>query len=613
LDLLRELGRRLAEELGGVTGQKLAELIAKNDFLALCKYPIDYSTVATREAVYIRQISALFSKLEFLDVGIDKEMAAVWSLMGAEMQCRETNAKFKAIHAGSVVVPPMIAGCLFLAQGHIARILGPRPTLDKLKFRFGPGATSLTRKRESSVKRKLGKGVSCSEDLVGWARALLGEMPVLAELHAVQTASDDQHFWAMVPVILHDGAMSFAFKNYSTYRTTETQPTLNGMGQLAVGDEMFNRCSVVPGLNLYDQTLNRELARIGSLTGELATLDLKSASNYIAVRLVQSLYPEDWFSMLKALRCGITKVPHVGRIKLEMFSGMGNGFTFPLQSLLFYALARASASMVGKRDPIVAVYGDDIIVDTEVAPFLMEVLSYCGLVVNTEKSFISGPFRESCGADYLEGIDIRPVYPKQLVSPASLFSLHNGLFRKGFKEAADWVKTLIHPSLLLFGPDDYGDGHLLCDDWQQSVKSDGKPMRRPKGRQRGWEGWSFDTFSRTAKRDWTYHPGDRILHTYAVYSRGVVSLLPGGNAGFADARVTVAKRAYSRDACRFVRAWLNGHGEVDEVTELPFSEAQEGWGPVEVSSEGLGVQGLAKAPTFPGTESYRKISIYTLK
>jgi hypothetical protein len=57
------------------------------------------------------------------------------------------------MHEGWISFQPNVMAVFHVAQGHIQRILGPRPTLEELRLRFGPGATSLTKRRESSIKR----------------------------------------------------------------------------------------------------------------------------------------------------------------------------------------------------------------------------------------------------------------------------------------------------------------------------------------------------------------------------------------------------------------------------------------------------------------------------
>lgn len=636
IDLLRELARHSAELSGNAgLGAHFLRLLREQRLKELCEYelPTDGSLTA-HEYRYLRQSQAFFQKLEFLDLGIDKERAAVESFVAAEDRCRETNVIWQGMHDGWIKFDPDLQAVFHLAQGRIQHILGPRPSLERLKPRFGPGANTLNKRREASVKRKLGNGVSCSDDLIGWARALLQQMPHLAELHesservtldrvpkheykwhvakADYPAVAVEEVWGTVAINLQIAIVSFVRKNYKTDRTTETQPTLNGMLQLGIGDEMFDLASRVEGLDLRDQTLNRRLAKIGSLTGEVATLDLKSASNLIAVRLVQSLFPEDWFSLLKAARCGSTMLPGVGEIKLEMFSGMGNGFTFPLQSILFWSLARSCATYLKIDKPIVSVYGDDIIVDTAVVPLLKRVLACAGLLVNDQKSYTSGPFRESCGADFLSGIDVRPVFVKQMLTPAVLFTLHNGLRRRGFHELAELVEKYVHPCLRLYGPDGYGDGHLVSESWKSESS-------RAVRRHEGWEGLSFDTFSRIGKKDFKLHRGDRILHTYAVYTRAAEPFFDGIPA------IDPQRGAPSRDVsvyrswgvCRFVRAWVTGHGRCEEPSSA-IPEGEERWEIDSFEGKTLGEiwyqarMVKAKAVTFPGEDGYKKIAIYTL-
>lgn len=601
LDILCDLAEAAALESGSERGRMLAKAIRKGRLREVCDYEIPYAECTTHEAALLRQAQAFFQKLEFLDLGIDKEKAALDSFLDAERRCKYHNVKWDLWHDGVIGQPSHVAGVFHRATRIVSRILGPRPEIADLKLRFGPGATSLTKKRESSVKRKLGKGVSCSDDLIGGVKLLLSEMPHLAELHAEQSVMSDEEFWGIVPVHLHMGAISFVVKNYKTYRTTETQPTLNGMLQLAIGDFMFERARRVVGLDLRDQTLNQRLARIGSLTGALATLDLKSASNLNCVSFIRSMLPEDWYSLLSMARCGTTKVPGIGAISLEMFSGMGNGFTFPLQSIVFYALARACGEATMGDNPITSVYGDDIIVDTPTYSLLKEVLEWAGHIVNDQKSFKDGPFRESCGADFLRGTNIRPVYVKEILTPAVLFSLHNGLVRNGRTELAERVRKYVHPALALTGPDGYGDGHLIGD-WT--------PVRRKSDIARGFGGFSFYTYQHAGKRDWTYHPGDRILHTYSAEHRGAKKLFTEQIPGI-DAVVT-ARRPWG--FCRFARAWATGHSDVEEVVApLPFGEDPTSWGPVLLDEDGIGIQGRAKACSFPGTDGYKKVMVYTLE
>jgi len=185
------------------------------------------------------------------------------------------------------------------------------------------------------------------------------------------------------------------------------EPDLNMFIQKGIGS-YFRKSLRRIGINLNDQSINRSLARVGSITGELATLDLSSASDSVSESLVALLLPEIWFTLLDAVRCQVTIIDGEEH-RNHMFSSMGNGFTFELESLLFYTLARATAFFTGTRGRI-SVYGDDIICPTDMSSSLIWVLQYFGFSINPEKSFVEGPFRESCGGHYHNGLDITPFY-----------------------------------------------------------------------------------------------------------------------------------------------------------------------------------------------------------
>jgi hypothetical protein len=87
---------------------------------------------------------------------------------------------------------------------------------------------------------------------------------------------------------------------------------------------------------------------------------------------------------------------------------MGNGFTFELESLLFYSVVRT----IVPRDRLsdCGVYGDDIIVPQEYAVEVIKALNFLGFRVNGSKSFLAGSFFESCGADFFEGQNVRPFH-----------------------------------------------------------------------------------------------------------------------------------------------------------------------------------------------------------
>lgn len=142
------------------------------------------------------------------------------------------------------------------------------------------------------------------------------------------------------------------------------------------------------------------------ITAKVATIDLKNASDSITVALCKLLLPRRLFAELMKSRSefilGLDEAYH----PLQKISSMGNGFTFELMTLILTAVVR-------RFDPQGSVFGDDIICRRDVAADLIELLEHIGFVINREKSFIEGPFRESCGANYhdvegyIESFDFR--------------------------------------------------------------------------------------------------------------------------------------------------------------------------------------------------------------
>lgn len=158
------------------------------------------------------------------------------------------------------------------------------------------------------------------------------------------------------------------------------------------------------GMDLRDQTLNQEMAFEGSVNGSLATIDLSSASDYVTKRLVMELFPNEFLREIWWMVP--THYQIKGRVSpLYSFATMGNGLTFWVESICFYAIARHVC-----KDGRVTVYGDDIIVPSRDASEVIALLEDLNFKVNRAKSFISGHYRESCGVEYERGIPRHSTY-----------------------------------------------------------------------------------------------------------------------------------------------------------------------------------------------------------
>lgn len=531
--------------------EHLSASITSNDVSSLCNYSPPYDKLSPSDSYHLRQVTAFFGKRDDVDLGTDRRDAAIRTFIETEELCRKTNEIFKKRARGEFLFSPRVESILFRAQRKVAFILGDLPEISALKLRFGPGATTQVSKRTASPRAKLGQEYACSEDFADILKDVLEEMPSWlpeGDLDVVR-----------VPVQIHDGRLVFVPKTAKTDRSIVIEPSLNQMVQLGIGEHIARRLCRV-GIDIRDQRPNQVAAREGSLTGALATLDLSSASDTISTELVHELLPVDWFLFLNRARTSHVEFEGY-RFVLEKFSANGNGFTFPLETLLFYAIV--CASVEEDDESKVLAYGDDLIVPSKYFDEVCNTLHCLGFLVNRKKSFGSGPFRESCGKDYHSGVDIRPCYIKTALSCKDLFRLYNYYSRRGLEEFALHVLELIPKHLVLWGPDGYGDGHLI-----------GGPPPRPKGRDKGWGGYVFDTYTLRSVKSFKTYKNDRVFPCYSIYLQESIPWW----------EPSIAKIPLS--------------GDLDKVLDRALLEYHKD------GNWGLSV---------PGSKGYKRISIYTFE
>jgi hypothetical protein len=218
-------------------------------------------------------------------------------------------------------------------------------------------------------------------------------------------------------------------------------------------------------VSLNDQSPNQEAARLGSLSGELATLDISAASDSLSNQLLLELMGP-WGQLSAAIQaCRSTKADVLGEtIRLSKFASMGSALCFPIETMVFVTLAVAGTladikhkgwNTITKRDVEsclgkVRSYGDDIIVPSERAPMVISWLEAFGFKVNVDKSFWTGKFRESCGREYYDGVDVSIVRLREHIATSprsagvvSTVSLRNLLYFRGLWHTARWLDGLL--------------------------------------------------------------------------------------------------------------------------------------------------------------------------
>jgi hypothetical protein len=205
-------------------------------------------------------------------------------------------------------------------------------------------------------------------------------------------------------------------------------------------------------VNFSRQGVNARLALLSSISRKFATIDLEDASDRVSLALVRLLLPSRLVRLLEACRSDSAVLPDGSLMRLKKFAPMGSACCFPIESVVFWLLATACVEYNTGRDGAackgqVYVYGDDIIIIKKHAPLLKKVFGDVNLVINERKSFVKGPFRESCGMDAIDGIDIStvklrraaPLGKADVSSIISWTETSNLLFYAGFWRTAQAV------------------------------------------------------------------------------------------------------------------------------------------------------------------------------
>ena len=399
------------------------------------------------------QTSLLIKKYPFTksDVpGIDPLDTALKKFRAAELRCKRVNLKHRLRR--SRLNPYMqYYAC---ARKWIERVIGTSPNYPSIYSQcdFTAGASLGVHGNKTNLARKI-----LSESWTVTPSALQLATNALwvnsqyrdAILPGRIKCYDYDEFVRVVESkvdLVRYNKIDFVPKTARTHRAIAIEPLLNGFLQKGIDQELRGFLNRV-GIDLSNQTYNQALARQGSEGGSdpYATLDLSAASDSISLELVYDLLPPDWVRLLMDCRASSYMLAGEDTTSVyHKFCSMGNGFCFPLESLIFASLAHAATKSCG-HDGDFSVYGDDLIVPQSSALLLTEVLRDAGFRLNYEKSFIVGPFRESCGADWFAGRDVRPVvFDRPLTDLREVMSLHNSFLRSAITEqSSEELRSLL--------------------------------------------------------------------------------------------------------------------------------------------------------------------------
>jgi len=153
-------------------------------------------------------------------------------------------------------------------------------------------------------------------------------------------------------------------------------------------------------INFEHQEYNARLCK----RHDVATIDLKDASDRVRLKLCRILFPKEFFCLVTRYRSREILVDK-DVVRPTCFASMGSALCFPIETLVFWAIARAAMHPETEHKPL-RVFGDDIVCPREDALFIAKMLESCGLKVNGDKTCINSPIRESCGAFTYAGSDV---------------------------------------------------------------------------------------------------------------------------------------------------------------------------------------------------------------
>lgn len=391
----------LCWKVGTPVAMKALRCLERDDWVGLTTVKVGVSGYrCPRTLSGDLQIAAFFKKYPDFDLGLDLEAAAQENFWQSERQCYRANERLSPLVHDVEIMGEGVASFIREVRKEVSRVLGRCPKAIELDPKFGPGSTFSDVGSLITIPDKMSNSYTLTPkarvflhawDSTAWSRyAAAGlerhrDVPLIGNVEVApcfgQNATDDAYAPRLEEVV-RGNRFTTVPKDAWKLRGICIEPTINLFYQLGVGKWLSKQMHKTWQWDKEcQQQYHRFLARLGSLTKKLATIDLSNASDTVCYNLVKLLLPSDWFRLLDSLRSPHTLVK--GKwVKLEKFSSMGNGFTFELETLLFRAIAevisRRSKNDGDMASRAVSTFGDDIICPRDVAPDVIAALEFLG-------------------------------------------------------------------------------------------------------------------------------------------------------------------------------------------------------------------------------------------
>lgn len=338
------------------------------------------------------QVTALLSRLSLVDISLEEE--AIYDYLAVE---RDIKTSF----------PTSITSAL----NRIIRFWTKDFDPGRIRFRHGSGSVAFVKPPTLEEKYK-NLGTDRKIEIVFKD----SYNPVVDTLLSPPSQPE-------VLVIDRRSETTFVPKSWKSMRTISMEsPTLMYLQQgiLAAIDDMVEQSTYLRNrIGTHDQSRNRILAEEASIWRNYATIDLSAASDSVAWSLVKEVFKNTpLYPYLIATRSTHTVLPNEEEVFLKKYAPMGSALCFPIETMIFASICELvtrrwqhNCAESGRFSGRFSVYGDDIICPTECAEDVIDVLQQLGFRVNGNKSFWREDdwYRESCGGEYIDGVDVTPI------------------------------------------------------------------------------------------------------------------------------------------------------------------------------------------------------------
>jgi hypothetical protein len=456
------------------------------------------------EAIYaVRQLTLTFSKIALpestreggsLHVTLERERRAMEEFVQCEKDVRESDSLLDPAYLADL---ERISDLLYQ---DVVNLVDSDIDWGRLRPKHGPGAVAdrLSTNAKWDLRTwttRLQRAHILSEEFLyhnaqEHLRGMVGELTVL------EPGSEPPVRVVTVPKTLKAPRIIAIEPSWMQYSQQALQRSLRDALEQ---DSILSRM-----IGIDDQVPNQELARLGSLSGDLATLDLSEASDRVSNQHVMALLAgqPSLLAAVQACRSMTADVPGHGVLRLAKYASMGSALTFPIEAMVFLAviflgIERELGTPFNSRDELaqyvgaVRVFGDDLIVPRDCVLSVVDMLEIFGYRVNVSKSYWTGRFRESCGSEWYDGVDVSIVKVRQSLPRSrqdadgviAAVSLRNLAYWAGLWQTAAWLDNFLQGLLHHYpvvGPDTslLGRESVLGYQFQRLDPSNQSPLAR---------------------------------------------------------------------------------------------------------------------------------------